>query len=201
MILHTFRNILVKKLFGNDLLHRFAKYFITFPYYIPSNSTNALFSCRTRSRHCASLVNIIQRNNKENLRSTWSRPCATRYHEIKSPNDCVNAWRKWCPGCVQCDHWNQFVLQRDWFVEFVTSRVSVCLWKRGWKGQISRPNFPGSHRIEDGRDVIHFSLFLIKHANQSTPIMNNSKVFIIIVVMDITDGVMEYNYVGWYFRK
>ena len=33
MILHTFRNILVKKLFGNDLLHRFAKYFITFPYY------------------------------------------------------------------------------------------------------------------------------------------------------------------------
>ena len=33
MILHTFTNILAKKLFGNDLLGRFAKYFITFPYY------------------------------------------------------------------------------------------------------------------------------------------------------------------------
>ena len=30
MILHTFRNISVKKLYGNDLLRRFAKYLISF---------------------------------------------------------------------------------------------------------------------------------------------------------------------------
>ena len=41
MILHTFRNILVKKLFGNDLLHRFAKYFITFPYYVYSHAVQS----------------------------------------------------------------------------------------------------------------------------------------------------------------
>src|SRR5437867_10332587 len=33
MLLHTFRNILVKKLFGTDLVGRYAKYLIILPYY------------------------------------------------------------------------------------------------------------------------------------------------------------------------
>jgi len=36
MLLHTFTNILVKKLFGNNLVGRFVKYLIKSPYYRPT---------------------------------------------------------------------------------------------------------------------------------------------------------------------
>src|SRR3989441_1780256 len=42
MLLHTFRNILVKKLFGTDLVGRYAKYLIILPYYKYDLRVNAM---------------------------------------------------------------------------------------------------------------------------------------------------------------